>query len=142
MPRRRRRIHRSTSMAGDPLDLFQHAMTNARGVIMFVMLMMALFGQASDAVVVMTASVAADVYAIGDCAGAPWLAHKASHEGIHAAEHIAGYKTPNVHSPIPGCTNANPQVASVYAGSASGLASMRPPSDRCAPSSLRTPVCR
>ncbi|MDP2764060.1 MAG: dihydrolipoyl dehydrogenase, partial [Brevundimonas sp.] len=32
------------------------------------------------------------LYAIGDCAGAPWLAHKASHEGIHAAEHIAGYK--------------------------------------------------
>ena len=30
------------------------------------------------------------LYAIGDCAGAPWLAHKASHEGIHAAEHIAG----------------------------------------------------
>ncbi|KSB89166.1 dihydrolipoamide dehydrogenase [Caulobacter vibrioides] len=53
------------------------------------------------------------LYAIGDVAGAPWLAHKASHEGIHAAEHIAGYKTPNVHSPIPGCTYANPQVASV-----------------------------
>ena len=52
--RRRRKIHRSTSMAGDPLDLFQHAMTNARGVIMFVMLMMALFGQASDAVVQVT----------------------------------------------------------------------------------------
>jgi dihydrolipoamide dehydrogenase len=34
------------------------------------------------------------LYAIGDCAGAPWLAHKASHEGIHAAEHIAGFKTP------------------------------------------------
>jgi hypothetical protein len=44
-------------MAGDPLDLFQHAMTNARGVIMFVMLMMALFGQASDAVVQVTVSV-------------------------------------------------------------------------------------
>ena len=53
------------------------------------------------------------LYAIGDCAGAPWLAHKASHEGIHAAEHIAGYKTPNVHSPIAGCTDAQPQVASV-----------------------------
>ncbi|KAI6244329.1 Dihydrolipoyl dehydrogenase [Aphelenchoides fujianensis] len=52
------------------------------------------------------------LYAIGDIAGAPWLAHKASHEGIHAAEAIAGYKTPNVHSPIPGCTYANPQVAS------------------------------
>ena len=55
--RRRRRIHRSTAMAGDPLDLFQHAMTNARGVIMFVMLMMALFGQASDAVVQVTVAV-------------------------------------------------------------------------------------
>jgi dihydrolipoamide dehydrogenase len=55
----------------------------------------------------------AGLYAIGDIAGAPWLAHKASHEGIHAAEAIAGYKTPNVNSPIPGCTYANPQVASV-----------------------------
>lgn len=53
------------------------------------------------------------LYAIGDCAGAPWLAHKASHEGIHAAEHIAGHKTPNVHSPIAGCTYTQPQVASV-----------------------------
>ena len=53
------------------------------------------------------------LYAIGDCAGAPWLAHKASHEGIHAAEHIAGFRTPNVHSPIAGCTYAQPQVASV-----------------------------
>ena len=53
------------------------------------------------------------LYAIGDCAGAPWLAHKASHEGIHAAEHIAGFKTPNVNSPIAGCTYTQPQVASV-----------------------------
>jgi dihydrolipoamide dehydrogenase len=53
------------------------------------------------------------LYAIGDCAGAPWLAHKASHEGIHAAEHIAGFKSPNVHSPIAGCTYTTPQVASV-----------------------------
>ena len=53
------------------------------------------------------------LYAIGDVAGAPWLAHKASHEGIHCVEHIAGFKTANVHSPIPGCTYANPQVASV-----------------------------
>ena len=53
------------------------------------------------------------LYAIGDCAGAPWLAHKASHEGIHAAEHIAGHKTPNLNSPIAGCTYAQPQVASV-----------------------------
>jgi len=53
------------------------------------------------------------LFAIGDCAGAPWLAHKASHEGIHAAEYIAGHKTPHVVSPIAGCTYAQPQVASV-----------------------------
>jgi dihydrolipoamide dehydrogenase len=53
------------------------------------------------------------LFAIGDCAGAPWLAHKASHEGIHAAEYIAGFKTPNVNSPIAGCTYTQPQVASV-----------------------------
>ena len=53
------------------------------------------------------------LYAIGDCAGAPWLAHKASHEGIHAAEHIAGFRSPNVVSPISGCTYTQPQVASV-----------------------------
>jgi dihydrolipoamide dehydrogenase len=53
------------------------------------------------------------LYAIGDCAGAPWLAHKASHEGIHAVEHIAGFKSPKVVSPIPGCTYSQPQVASV-----------------------------
>jgi dihydrolipoamide dehydrogenase len=53
------------------------------------------------------------LYAIGDCAGAPWLAHKASHEGIHTVEHIAGFKSPNLTAPIPGCTYAEPQVASV-----------------------------
>jgi len=53
------------------------------------------------------------LYAIGDCAGPPWLAHKASHEGIHAVEHIAGFKSPNLRSPIPGCTYSQPQVASV-----------------------------
>jgi dihydrolipoamide dehydrogenase len=53
------------------------------------------------------------LYAIGDCAGPPWLAHKASHEGIHAVEHITGFKTPNVVSPIPGCTYSQPQIASV-----------------------------
>ncbi|WBU62982.1 dihydrolipoyl dehydrogenase [Paracoccus aerodenitrificans] len=54
------------------------------------------------------------LYAIGDVAGAPWLAHKASHEGTMVAELIAGQ---NVHpikpSSIPGCTYCNPQVASV-----------------------------
>ncbi len=53
------------------------------------------------------------LYAIGDCAGAPWLAHKASHEGIHAAEHIARVRSPNIQSPIAGCTYTQPQVASV-----------------------------
>ena len=53
------------------------------------------------------------LYAIGDCAGAPWLAHKASHEGVHAVEHIAQFKSPNVQSPIPGCTYSQPQIASV-----------------------------
>jgi dihydrolipoamide dehydrogenase len=53
------------------------------------------------------------LYAIGDVAGPPWLAHKASHEGIHCIEHIAGLKPVNVTSPVPGCTYSNPQVASV-----------------------------
>lgn len=55
------------------------------------------------------------IYAIGDLAGPPWLAHKASHEGILAAERIAGVK--NVHPIntrlIPGCTYSTPQIASV-----------------------------
>jgi dihydrolipoamide dehydrogenase len=55
----------------------------------------------------------AGLYAIGDVAGPPWLAHKASHEGVHCIEHIAGVKASNLTSPIPGCTYANPQVASV-----------------------------
>jgi dihydrolipoamide dehydrogenase len=53
------------------------------------------------------------LYAIGDVAGPPWLAHKASHEGVHCIEHIAGLKPSNLNSPIPGCTYANPQIASV-----------------------------
>jgi dihydrolipoamide dehydrogenase len=55
----------------------------------------------------------AGLYAIGDVAGPPWLAHKASHEGIHCVEHIAGLKPANLDSPIPGCTYSTPQVASV-----------------------------
>ncbi|MGZ9097808.1 MAG: dihydrolipoyl dehydrogenase [Micavibrio sp.] len=55
------------------------------------------------------------VYAIGDVAGAPWLAHKASHEGVICVEKIAGQK--DVHPMnklnIPGCTYCMPQVASV-----------------------------
>ena len=55
------------------------------------------------------------VYAIGDLAGAPWLAHKASHEGVVCVEKIAG--VPDVHpidwTNIPGCTYCRPQIASV-----------------------------
>ena len=55
------------------------------------------------------------VYAIGDVVGAPWLAHKASHEAILCVEKIAGL--PDVHPMdvrnIPGCTYCQPQVASV-----------------------------
>lgn len=55
------------------------------------------------------------VYAIGDLAGPPWLAHKASHEGVACVEKIAGRN--DVHPVevrnIPGCTYCRPQVASV-----------------------------
>ena len=54
------------------------------------------------------------IYAIGDVAGAPWLAHKASHEGVMVAELIAGQKVhPIKPGSIAGCTYCNPQVASV-----------------------------
>jgi len=56
----------------------------------------------------------AGVYAIGDVAGAPWLAHKASHEGIICVERIAGKPVhPLDVRKIPGCTYCHPQVASV-----------------------------
>jgi dihydrolipoamide dehydrogenase len=55
------------------------------------------------------------VYAIGDVVGPPWLAHKASHEGVICVEKIAGVN--DVHpldvSGIPGCTYSRPQIASV-----------------------------
>lgn len=55
-----------------------------------------------------------NIYAIGDVAGAPWLAHKASHQGIIAAEHIAGLAVSQLHREnIPGCTYSFPQIASV-----------------------------
>ena len=57
----------------------------------------------------------AGIYAIGDVTGPPWLAHKASHEGIICVEKIAGLK--QVHplgaGSVPGCTYCRPQVASV-----------------------------
>lgn len=56
-----------------------------------------------------------NVYAIGDVTGAPWLAHKASHEGVICVEKIAGVKDvhPLKKANIPGCTYCHPQVASV-----------------------------
>ena len=54
------------------------------------------------------------LYAIGDIAGAPWLAHKASHEGVMVAELIAGqHPHPVKPESIAGCTYCQPQVASV-----------------------------
>ncbi len=56
-----------------------------------------------------------NVYAIGDCVPGPWLAHKASHEGVICVEKIAGVKDvhPLDRSGIPGCTYSMPQVASI-----------------------------
>ena len=55
------------------------------------------------------------LYAIGDIAGAPWLAHKASHEGVMVVELIAGKNKVHPVKPqeIAGCTYCQPQVASV-----------------------------
>lgn len=57
----------------------------------------------------------AGVYAIGDVSGAPWLAHKASHEGVITIEKIAGVDgvAPLDKQAIPGCTYCTPQIASV-----------------------------
>jgi len=56
-----------------------------------------------------------NIYAIGDVTGPPWLAHKASHEGVICVEKIAGVN--DVHpldtTNIPGCTYCSPQIASV-----------------------------
>jgi len=55
------------------------------------------------------------IYAIGDVAGGPWLAHKASHEGVLCVEKIKGLKTahPMKKTNIPGCTYSYPQIASI-----------------------------
>lgn len=55
------------------------------------------------------------LYAIGDVTGAPWLAHKASHEGIICVEKMAGLNDvhPMDKSNIPGCTYSSPQIASI-----------------------------
>ena len=59
-------------------------------------------------------TAAANIYAIGDIIGPPLLAHVASHEGIIAAEHIAG-EHPHAldYTSVPGCTYCQPQVASI-----------------------------
>ena len=69
----------------------------------------------------------AGVWAIGDLVGAPWLAHKAMHEGVIVAERIARVK--GVHpldtSKVPGCTYCWPQVASLGMSEAKAKASGR-----------------
>ena len=66
----------------------------------------------------------AGVYAIGDLCGPPWLAHKASHEGVVCVEKLAGVN--DVHpidwTNVPGCTYCRPQVASVGLTEASAKA--------------------
>jgi dihydrolipoamide dehydrogenase len=55
------------------------------------------------------------IYAVGDLVGPPWLAHKASHEGVICVEHIAGVNDVHpldIHN-IPSCTYCRPQVASI-----------------------------
>jgi dihydrolipoamide dehydrogenase len=53
------------------------------------------------------------LYAIGDVAGPPWLAHKAMHEGVHCVEGIAGVADSGLTAPIPVCTYSTPQIASI-----------------------------
>ncbi|MDA0229885.1 MAG: dihydrolipoyl dehydrogenase [Proteobacteria bacterium] len=66
---------------------------------------------------------ASGIYAIGDVTGAPWLAHKAMHEGVLCVEKIAGVE--GVHplnaSNVPGCTYCRPQIASVGLSEAAAL---------------------
>ncbi len=64
------------------------------------------------------------VHAIGDVAGPPWLAHKASHEGVICVERIAGVEGlhPLNTGNIPGCTYCQPQVASIGLGEAAAKA--------------------
>jgi len=55
-----------------------------------------------------------NIYAVGDVIGPPWLAHVASHEGIHCVEGIKGLNTPQLdYNSIPGCTYCHPQIASI-----------------------------
>ena len=55
-----------------------------------------------------------NIFAIGDVASPPWLAHKASHEGINVAEQVAGIKVKPIEKDrIPACTYCDPEVASI-----------------------------
>jgi dihydrolipoamide dehydrogenase len=59
-------------------------------------------------------TTAANIYAIGDIVPGPWLAHKASHEGVLCAETIAGGNAhPLARASIPACTYSHPQVGSI-----------------------------
>jgi dihydrolipoamide dehydrogenase len=63
-----------------------------------------------------------NIYAIGDVASGPWLAHKASHEGIVAAEHLCGLKPHAIERDnIPSCIYSYPQIASVGLSQAQAL---------------------
>jgi len=53
------------------------------------------------------------LFAIGDIVGPPWLAHKASHEGVRCVGRIAGLPDDHLAAPVPGCTYATPQIASI-----------------------------
>ena len=64
--RRRRGSRKSSSLAGDPLDLFLDAITNALGVVMFILLMVVLFGRASDSQSDIAAPTAAEVREVRD----------------------------------------------------------------------------
>jgi dihydrolipoamide dehydrogenase len=66
----------------------------------------------------------AGLYAIGDITGPPWLAHKASHEGVVCVEKIAGLASAHTFSAeaVPGCTYSHPQVASVGLTEAKAIA--------------------
>jgi dihydrolipoamide dehydrogenase len=63
------------------------------------------------------------LYAVGDVAGPPWLAHKASHEAVLCVEHIAGRAVkPLRRDTIPGCTYCRPQIASIGLTEAAAIA--------------------
>jgi dihydrolipoamide dehydrogenase len=69
----------------------------------------------------------AGLYAIGDLVGPPWLAHKASHEGVRCVERLSGFAEAHAPAaPVPGCTYSQPQIASVGLTEAQAKAAGRP----------------